>query len=271
MKNIIISANESAMRICRQLMLTELSSMDGRALEAAARGCCAWLQGFAGADAHLDAAAGELSGRIWDAGLAMAASPDHFPEADVIYAHLALYRVAYGPTVQPSDYSKAEKCDMLASSLLSRTAGKYSASDEKSIVLMHIAAHLYCYVVPEDLEGDDTLEYMRATAQNWEHDVHADPDILLRRLCALEAADGLFGEWRPVLPAASRLASAGGLAPLCSILARRLDDPAALADACAALERHLSLSQDIAAAASLLEGLSALRLLTEEGAALNCA
>ena len=149
------------MRICRQLMLTELSSMDGRALEAAARGCCAWLQGFAGADAHLDAAAGELSGRIWgelsgriwDAGLAMAASPDHFPEADVIYAPLALYRIAYGPTVQPSDYSKAEKCDMLASSLLSRTAGKYSASDEKSIVLMHIAAHLYCYVVPEDAGG----------------------------------------------------------------------------------------------------------------------
>ena len=193
------------MRICRQLMLTELSSMDGRALEAAARGCCAWLQGFAGADAHLDAAAGELSGRIWDAGLAMAASPDHFPEADMLYAHLALYRVAYGPTVQPSDYSKVEKCDMLASSLLSRTAGKYPASDEKSIVLMHIAAHLYCYVVPEDLEGDDTLEYMRATAQNWEHDVHAGPDILLRRLCALEAADGLFGEWRPALPAASAL------------------------------------------------------------------
>lgn len=52
---------------------------------------------------------------------------------------------------------------------------------------------------------------------------------------------------------------------------RRLDDPAALAEACTALERQLSLSPDISAAASLLEGLGALLMLTEEGVVLNCA
>ena len=96
-------------------------------------------------------------------------------------------------------------------------------------------------------------------------------DLFLQRLCALEAADGLFGEWRPVLPPASAVTSPEGLSALVRILARRLDDPAVLAEACAALERQLSLSLDLSAVASLLDGLGALRMLTEEGAVLNCA
>ncbi|HIR63444.1 MAG TPA: hypothetical protein IAC94_07995 [Candidatus Coprenecus avistercoris] len=84
-------------------------------------------------------------------------------------------------------------------------------------------------------------------------------------------ADGVFGEWRPTLPPASAVASPEGLSALVRILARRLDDPATLAEACAALERQLSLSPDISAAASLLEGLGALLMLTEEGVVLNCA
>lgn len=95
--------------------------------------------------------------------------------------------------------------------------------------------------------------------------------LTVRRLCALEDADGVFGEWRPTLPPASAVASPEGLSALVRILARRLDDPAALAEACAALERQLSLSPDISSVASLLEGLGALRMLTEEGVVLNCA
>ena len=276
--------------ICRQLVQSEPSRLTGRGLDAAACGCCAWLQGFAGAEPALDAAAREMLGNIWDEGLRRAAtivdipgresfhvsdtdSTVCFPNTESLYAVLALYRIAYGPTVPASDYSVAEQCDALASSLLEHAAGRHSALDgrEDDTILMHVAANLYCYVVPEDLEDDDIVESLRTIAGRWKEDHSASVNLFLQRLCALEAADGLFGEWRPALPPASAVASPEGLSALVRILARRLDDPAALAEACAALERQLPLSQDLSAAASLLEGLGALRLLTEEGAVLNCA
>ena len=258
--------------ICRQLVQSEPSRLTGRGLEAAARGCCAWLQGFSGTDPDLDAAARELLGNIWDEGF-RAAILVGFPNTEALYAVLALYRIAYGPTIAASDYSLAEQCDAFASSLLEHAAGRHSALDgrEDDTILMHVAANLYCYVVPEDLEDDDIVEPLRTIAGRWKEDRSAPVDLLLQRLCALEAADGLFGEWRPALPPASAVASPEGLSALVRILARRLDDPAALAEACAALEQQLSLSPDISAAASLLEGLGALRMLTEEGAVLNCA
>ena len=267
-----------------------MQRLTGRGLDAAACGCCAWLQGFAGAEPALDAAAREMLGNIWDEGLRRAAtivdipgresfhvsdtdSTVCFPNTESLYAVLALYRIAYGPTVPASDYSVAEQCDALASSLLEHAAGRHSALDgrEDDTILMHVAANLYCYVVPEDLEDDDIVESLRTIAGRWKEDHSASVNLFLQRLCALEAADGLFGEWRPALPPASAVASPEGLSALVRILARRLDDPAALAEACAALERQLPLSQDLSAAASLLEGLGALRLLTEEGAVLNCA
>lgn len=276
--------------ICRQLVQSEPSQLTGRGLDAAACGCCAWLQGFAGAEPALDAAARKMLGNIWDEGLRRAAtivdipgresfhvsdtdSTVCFPNTESLYAVLALYRIAYGPTVPASDYSLAEQCDALASSLLEHAAGRHSALDgrEDDTILMHVAANLYCYVVPEDLEDDDIVESLRTIAGRWKEDRSAPVDLLLQRLCALEAANGLFGEWRPALPPASAVASPEGLSALVRILARRLDDPAALAEACAALERQLSLSPDLSAAASLLEGLGALRMLTEEGAVLNCA
>ena len=259
--------------ICRQFAQVIPSRLTGRGLEAAVRGCCAWLQGFAGTDPDLDAAARELLGNIWDEGLRRAATLVGFPNTEALYAVLALYRIAYGPTVAASDYSLAEQCDALASSLLEHAAGRHSALDgrEDDTILMHVAANLYCYVVPEDLEDDDIVESLRTIAGRWKEDRSAYVDLFLQRLCALEAADGLFGEWRPALPPASAVASPEGLSALVRILARRLDDPAALAEACAALERQLSLSLDLSAVASLLEGLGALRMLTEEGAVLNCA
>ena len=276
--------------ICRQLVQSEPSLLTGRGLDAAACGCCAWLQGFAGAEPALDAAAREMLGNIWDEGLRRSAtlvdipgresfhvsdtdSTVCFPNTESLYAVLALYRIAYGPTVPASDYSLAEQCDALASSLLEHAAGRHSALDgrEGDTILMHVAANLYCYVVPEDLEDDDIVESLRTIAGRWKEDRSASVDLLLQRLCALEAANGLFGEWRPALPPASAVASPEGLSALVRILARRLDDPAALAEACAALERQLSLSPDISAVASLLEGLGALRMLTEEGVVLNCA
>ena len=259
--------------VCRQLVQSEPSRLTGRGLEAAARGCCAWLQGFAGTDPALDTAAREMLGNIWDEGLRRAATLVGFPNTESLHAVLALYRIAYGPTVAASDYSLAEQCDAFASSLLEHAAGRHSALDgrEDDTILMHVAANLYCYVVPEDLEDDDIVEPLRTIAGRWKEDRSAPVDLLLQRLCALEAADGLFGEWRPALPPASAVASPEGLSALVRILARRLDDPAALGEACAALERQLSLSQDISTAASLLEGLGALRMLTEEGAVLNCA
>ena len=276
--------------ICRQLVQSEPSRLTGRGLEAAARGCCAWLQGFTGAEPALDAAVREMLGNIWDEGLRRAAtlvdtpgresfhvsdtdSTVCFPNTESLYAVLALYRIAYGPTVPASDYSLAEQCDALASSLLEHAAGRHSALDgrEDDTILMHVAANLYCYVVPEDLEDDDIVESLRTIAGRWKEDRSAPVELLLQRLCAIEAADGLFGEWRPALPPASAVASPEGLSALVRILARRLDDPAALAEACAALERQLSLSLDLFAVASLLEGLGALRMLTEEGAVLNCA
>ena len=276
--------------ICRQLVQSEPSRLTGRGLDAAACGCCAWLQGFAGAEPALDAAAREMLGNIWDEGLRRAAtivdipgresfhvsdtdSTVCFPNTESLYAVLALYRIAYGPTVPASDYSVAEQCDALASSLLEHAAGRHSALDgrEDDTILMHVAANLYCYVVPEDLEDDDIVESLKTIAGRWKEDRSAPVDLLLQRLCALEAADGLFGEWRPALPPASAVASPEGLSALVRILARRLDDPAALAEACVALERQLSLSPDISAVASLLEGLGALLMLTEEGVVLNCA
>ena len=273
--------------ICRQLVQSEPLLLTGRGLEAAARGCCAWLQGFTGAEPALDAAVREMLGNIWDEGLRRAAtlvdtpgresfhvsdtdSTVCFPNTESLYAVLALYRIAYGPTVPASDYSLAEQCDALASSLLEHAAGRHSALDgrEDDTILMHVAANLYCYVVPEDLEDDDIVESLRTIAGRWKEDRSAPVELLLQRLCALEAADGLFGEWRPALPPASAVASPEGLSALVRILARRLDDPAALAEACAALER---LSLDISAVASLLEGLGALRMLTEERVVLNCA
>ena len=99
----------------------------------------------------------------------------------------------------------------------------------------------------------------------------AEP-LMMHRLLVLETGADLFGTWRQDrFPAPSDLSTTGGLSALVRILARRLDDPAALAEACAALERQLSLSPDISAAASLLDGLGALRMLTEEGVVLNCA
>ena len=238
----------------------------------------------------MDAAAREMLGNIWDEGLRRAAtivdipgresfhvsdtdSTVCFPNTESLYAVLALYRIAYSPTVPASDYSLAEQCDALASSLLEYAAGRYSALDgrEDDTILMHVAANLYCYVVPEDLEDDDIVESLRTIAGHWKEDRSAPVDLLLQRLCALEAADGLFGEWRPALPPASAVASPEGLSALVRILARRLDDPAALAETCAALERQLSLSLDISAATSLLEGLSALRLQNEDMQVLNCA
>ena len=276
--------------ICRQLVQSEPLLLTGRGLEAAARGCCAWLQGFTGAEPALDAAVREMLGNIWDEGLRRAAtlvdtpgresfhvsdtdSTVCFPNTESLYAVLALYRIAYGPTVPASDYSLAEQCDALASSLLEHAAGRHSALDgrEDDTILMHVAANLYCYVVPEDLEDDDIVESLRTIAGRWKEDRSAPVELLLQRLCALDAADGLFGEWRPALPPASAVASPEGLSALVRILARRLDDPAALAEACAALERQLSLSPDISAVASLLEGLSAMRMLMEERAVLNCA
>lgn len=261
--------------ICRQLVQSEPSRLTGRGLEPAARGCCAWLHGFSGTDPDLDAAARELLGNIWDEGF-RAATLVGFSNTEALYAVLSLYRIAYGPTVAASDYSLAEQCDALASSLLEHAVGRHSAFDgcEDDTILMHVAANLYCYVVPEDLEDledDDIVESLRSIAGRWKEDRSASVDLLLRRLCAIEAADGLFGEWRPALPPASAVASPEGLSALVRILARRLDDPAALAEACAALERQLSLSLDLSAVASLLEGLGALRMLTEEGAVLNCA
>ena len=276
--------------ICRQLVQSEPSLLTGRGLDAAARGCCAWLQGFAGAEPALDAAAREMLGNIWEEGLRRAAtivdipgresfhvsdtdSTVCFPNTESLYAVLALYRIAYGPTVPASDYSLAEQCDALASSLLEHAAGRHSALDgrEDDTILMHVAANLYCYVVPEDLEDDDIVESLRTIAGRWKEDRSASVDLFLQRMCALEAADGLFGEWRPALPPASAVASPEGLSALVRILARRLDDPAALAEACAALERQLPLSQDLSAVASLLEGLSVLRLQNEERQVLNCA
>ena len=276
--------------ICRQLVQSESLRLTGRGLDAAACGCCAWLQGFAGAEPALDAAAREMLGNIWDEGLRRAAtivdipgresfhvsdtdSTVCFPNTESLYAVLALYRIAYGPTVPASDYSLAEQCDALASSLLEHAAGRHSALDgrEGDTILMHVAANLYCYVVPEDLEDDDIVESLRTIAGRWKEDRSASVDLFLQRMCALEAADGLFGEWRPALPPASAVASPEGLSALVRILARRLDDPAALAEACTALERQLSLFPDISAAASLLEGLSALRLQNEDMQVLNCA
>ena len=259
--------------ICRQLVQSEPSRLTGRGLDAAARGCSAWLQGFAGAEPALDAAAREMLGNIWDEGLRRTATLVGFPNTESLNAVLALYRIAYGPTVSASDYSPAEQCDALASSLLEHAAGRHSDIDgrEDDTILMHVAANLYCYVVPEDLEDDDIVESLRTIAGRWKEDRSAPEDLLLQRMCALEAADGLFGEWRPALPPVSAVTSPEGLSALVRILARRLDDPAALAEACAALERQLSLSPDISSVASLLEGLGALRMLTEEGVVLNCA
>ena len=130
--------------------------------KAAARGCCAWLHGFSGTDPDLDAAARELLGNIWDEGF-RATTLVGFPNTEALYAVLALYRIAYGPTVAASDYSLGEQCDALASSLLEHAAGRHSALDgrEDDTILMHVAANLYCYVVPEDLEDDDIVESLR--------------------------------------------------------------------------------------------------------------
>ena len=197
--------------ICRQLVQSEPSRLTGRGLEAAARGCCAWLHGFSGTDPDLDAAARELLGNIWDEGF-RAATLVGFSNTEALYAVLSLYRIAYGPTVAASDYSLAEQCDALASSLLEHPVGRHSAFDgcEDDTILMHVAANLYCYVVPEDLEDDDIVESLRSIAGRWKEDRSASVDLLLRRLCAIEAADGLFGEWRPALPPASAVASPEG-------------------------------------------------------------
>ena len=193
--------------VCRQLVQSEPSRLTGRGLDAAARGCCAWLHGFSGTDPDLDAAARELLGNIWDEGF-RAATLVGFPNTEALYAVLALYRIAYGPTVAASDYSLAEQCDALASSLLEHAAGRHSALDgrEDDAILMHVAANLYCYLVPEDLEDDDIVESLRTIAGRWKEERSAPVDLLLQRLCALEAADGLFGEWRPALPPASAVA-----------------------------------------------------------------
>ena len=101
--------------VCRQLVQSEPSRLTGRGLEAAARGCCAWLQGFSGTDPDLDAAARELLGNIWDEGF-KASTLVGFPNTESLHAVLALYRIAYGPTIAASDYSLAEQCDAFASS-----------------------------------------------------------------------------------------------------------------------------------------------------------
>ena len=146
-------------------------------------------------------------------------------------------------------------------------------------MLMDLTASLFQYVVPEDMEEEPAVGLFRMTAAAWKQELSsgnwtgtaAEP-LMMYRLLVLETGADLFGTWRQDrLPAPSDLSTAGGLSALVRILARRLDDPAALGEACAALERQLSLSPDISAVASLLEGLSALRMLTEEGVVLNCA
>ena len=76
--------------VCRQLVQSEPSRLTGRGLDAAARGCCAWLHGFSGTDPDLDAAARELLGNIWDEGF-RAATLVGFPNTEALYAVLSLY------------------------------------------------------------------------------------------------------------------------------------------------------------------------------------
>ena len=248
-------------RLFRQLIseLTErgADALSGEELDAVARGCSAYLALYPGDDAALKTADG-----IWrECRRRMDAAGDSCG-AGLLGILRTMYALAYSAAAHPADFSRAEQCDMAASQMLDAVLAASAGSDIfpdsdkwEQAMLMDLTASLFQYVVPEDMEEEPAVG-----------------PLMMYRLLVLETGADLFGTWRQDrLPAPSDLSTAGGLSALVRILARRLDDPAALAEACAALERQLSLSPDISAVASLLEGLSALRMLTEEGVVLNCA
>ena len=251
-------------RLFRQLIseLTErgADALSGEELDAVARGCSAYLALYPGDDVARKTADG-----IWsECRRRMEAAGDSCG-AGLLGILRTMYALAYSAAAHPADFSRAEQCDMAASQMLDAVLAASAGSDIfpdsdkwEQAMLMDLTASLFQYVVPEDMEEEPAVGLFRMTAAAW--------------LLVLETGADLFGTWRQDrLPAPSDLSTTGGLSALVRILARRLDDPAALAEACAALERHLALSPDLSAVASLLEGLSAMRMLTEEGLVLNCA
>ena len=272
-------------RLFRQLIseVTErgADALSGEELDAVARGCSAYLALYPGDDAARKTADG-----IWsECRRRMDAAGDSCG-AGLLGILRTMYALAYSAAAHPADFSRAEQCDMAASlmldAVLAASAGSdiFPSSDKwEQAMLMDLTASLFQYVVPEDMEEEPAVGLFRMTAAAWRQELSsgnwtgtaAEP-LMMYRLLVLETGADLFGTWRQDrLPAPSDLSTTGGLSALVRILARRLDDPAALGEACAALERQLSLSPDISAVASLLEGLSALRMLTEEGVVLNCA
>ena len=272
-------------RLFRQL----ISEVTGRGagalsvgeLDAVARGCSAYLALSPG-----DAAARKTADGIWsECRRKMDAAGDSCG-AGPLGILLTMYALTYSAASYPADFSRAEQCDLAASRMLDAVLAASAGSDIfpnsdkwEQAMLMDLTAYLFQYVVPEDMEEERAVGVYRMTAAAWRQELSsgnwtgtaAEP-LMMHRLLVLETGADLFGTWRQdCLPAPSDLSTTGGLSALVRILARRLDDPAALGEACAALERQLSLSPDISAAASLLEGLGALRMLTEEGTVLNCA
>ena len=95
------------------------------------------------------------------------------------------------------------------------------------------------------------------------------------RLRVLEFSDNILGPAPAVLPQPRSLTTTEGLASLCTLLSRRLSDLPSLTAAATALSAALASAPDstspryLSAAASLLEGLCAQKLMEEERLALG--
>lgn len=250
------------------------AALNGAALEAAARGCCAWLRIFP-EDRKTVMTVNSIREHCL---LELRTKQDDIRPDYALYCVLAMYHAAYSPAVHPTDYSEAGQCDMEASRLLDALI-KRANGEEETILMMQTATVLCSYLVPEDLEDEPVAEFFRTNASAWEtvlsgqewQGTAAEP-VMMRRMAALDAGADIFGTWHPaLLPSPEQLSAPESLAALCSILARRCCDPTALNAAGTALQQHLSGLCTPACLASLLEALSTLLLITEKGTALNCA
>ena len=207
------------------------SALDGAALEAAARGCCAWLRIFP-EDRETVMTVNSIREHCL---LELRTKQDDIRPDYALYCVLAMYHAAYSPAVHPTDYSRAGQCDIEASRLLDALI-KRANGEEETILMMQTATVLCSYLVPEDLEDEPVAEFFRTNASAWETVLSGQ-------------------EWQGT-----------AAEPVMSCC-----DPAALNAAGTALQQHLSGHCTPACLASLLEALSTLLLITEKGTALNCA
>lgn len=269
--------------------------LDGQALEALSRGMCAWCGTFRDGCSLTDSAR-ELLSSIWQEGfrrIALYIDPDaadrRVPDAggsvrELLLTMLFLYHIAYSSS--PVETAGDGRCDMAASGIVDRLClslrhGDLHPDDEEEALLVLLISCLYTYVTDGDMDEDVAVRYAVTAAARWSAApvpaamTQAQERVHMLRLRVLEFSDNILGPAPAVLPQPRSLTTTEGLASLCTLLSRRLSDLPSLTAATTALSAALASAPDstfprhLSAAASLLEGLCAQKLIEEERLALG--